>query len=54
MQHIERSDLVLGELVRALEIIGFHLFLRFIRLDIVCSNTSVRKRRKQFIYLRLR
>ena len=54
MKHEERSYLVLGELVRPLEIIRLHFFLRFFGLDLVRIDIPGRKRRKQLIYLRLR
>ena len=54
MQHVKRTDLVFGELVRPLEIVNLDLLLFFICLDFLCGNRTVRKCRQQFIYLGLR
>ena len=50
MQHIKGSNLVFGELIWPLEIIGFNLFLLFLGLDFLGINVTTGKLGQKPIY----
>ena len=54
MQHLQRPDLVFGELVRPLEVVDLDLLLFVFGLDFLGGYRTIRKRGQQLIYLGLR
>ena len=53
MQHLQRPDLVFGELVRPLEVVDLDFLLFVLGLDFLGGYRTIRKRGQQLIYLRL-